>query len=330
MPVSRQDGIGVEVQIKEFLPSSFPVQLHQTPQNLSHISSLTSLTTLGHGRLCSIVQGFYSHSTTVLHLVPRLASAALSVATVKGDAPDFAICCGPSILTSTSTKSQSLPPLSRGTRWHSYPGSVVTVSVSNSLDALSTNIFKAIKGSAIHPRLTLLPLNHAGSLFWTLPQSGDIVDEGHDASVQKQKIEGSKFEVLGNDLSRKTLEPVEQGIKDTGARKEGIDDVLSLLKDFFNGKERSKTVAWGTALPGGILSGEKDTDEIPLFVDGCPLTLGIENPDGVFIKIIPCKTVFDIGANGMLKVSTVEKGTSKPEPNQITNSKVYLTFLFQS
>ncbi|KAG8939406.1 ATPase with role in protein import into the ER [Tulasnella sp. 424] len=142
--------------------------------------------------------------------------------------------------------------------------------------------------------------------FWALPQSGDIVDECHDAPVQPQHPEGPKFEELKNDLSRKTLKPVEQVLKDIGTRKEDIDDVLvsgctrtrkiqSLLKDFFNGKEPSKAtnpdeaVGWDVALQGGILSGDECNNEV-LLVNVCPLTLGIKTPGGVFPKIIPCKT----------------------------------------
>ncbi|KIO25597.1 hypothetical protein M407DRAFT_236961, partial [Tulasnella calospora MUT 4182] len=54
----------------------------------------------------------------------------------------------------------------------------------------------------------------------------------------------SKFEELNNDLFRKTLKPVDQVLKDSGIKKEDIDDVVliggstrirkvqSLLKDF--------------------------------------------------------------------------------------------------
>jgi heat shock protein 5 len=110
------------------------------------------------------------------------------------------------------------------------------------------------------------------------------------------------------DLFRKTLKPVEQVLKDSGKKKEEIDDVVlvggstripkvqSLLRDFFNGKEPSKginpdeAVAWGAALQGGILSGEEGTDGV-LLIDVCPLTLGIETTGGVFTKIIPRNTV---------------------------------------
>ncbi|KAG8939218.1 ATPase with role in protein import into the ER [Tulasnella sp. 424] len=63
--------------------------------------------------------------------------------------------------------------------------------------------------------------------------------------------------------------------------------VQSLLKDFFNGKEPNiginpdEAVAWSAPLHGGILSGEKGTDQV-LFIDVCHLTLGIETTGGVF------------------------------------------------
>ncbi|KAG8982841.1 ATPase with role in protein import into the ER, partial [Tulasnella sp. 427] len=127
---------------------------------------------------------------------------------------------------------------------------------------------------------------------------------GNDFS---ETLTRAKFEELNNDLFRKTLKPVEQVLKDSGMKKEDIDDVVlvggstripkvqTLLKDFFNGKEPSKginpdeAVAWGAALQGGILSGEEGTGDV-LLIDVCPLTLGIETTGGVFTKIIPRNT----------------------------------------
>ncbi|KAG8936119.1 ATPase with role in protein import into the ER [Tulasnella sp. 418] len=130
-------------------------------------------------------------------------------------------------------------------------------------------------------------------------------ENGNDFS---ETLTRAKFEELNNDLFRKTLKPVEQVLKDSGMKKEDIDDVVlvggstripkvqSLLKDFFNGKEPSKginpdeAVAWGAALQGGVLSGDENTDDI-LLIDVIPLTLGIETTGGVFTKIIPRNTV---------------------------------------
>ncbi|KIO27786.1 hypothetical protein M407DRAFT_243248 [Tulasnella calospora MUT 4182] len=146
---------------------------------------------------------------------------------------------------------------------------------------------------------------------------------GNDFS---ETLTRAKFEEINNDLFRKTLKPVEQVLKDSGMKKEDIDDVVlvggstripkvqSLLKDFFNGKEPSKginpdeAVAWGAALQGGILSGEKGTDEV-LLIDVCPLTLGIETTGGVFTKIIPRNTVIPTKKSQMFSTAADNQPT---------------------
>ena len=70
-----------------------------------------------------------------------------------------------------------------------------------------------------------------------------------------------------------------------------------MLKDFFNGKEPSKSinpdeaVAYGAAVQAAILEGKSDS-----VLDGCilldvaPLTLGLETAGGVMTSIIPRNT----------------------------------------
>ncbi|XP_072043589.1 endoplasmic reticulum chaperone BiP-like [Amphiura filiformis] len=122
-------------------------------------------------------------------------------------------------------------------------------------------------------------------------QAGIEIDSlygGHDLS---ETLTRAKFEALNMDLFRSTLKPVEQVLKDSGIAKGNIDEIVlvggstripmirELVKDFFNGKEPSKginpdeAVAYGAAVEGGILSGEKELALIVL-QDVTPLTIG--------------------------------------------------------
>ncbi|KAG8841150.1 ATPase with role in protein import into the ER [Serendipita sp. 411] len=74
-------------------------------------------------------------------------------------------------------------------------------------------------------------------------------------------------------------------------------EVQQLIKEFFGGKEPSKSinpdeaVAYGAAVQGGILSGEGGLSDGVLLIDVNPLTLGIETTGGVFTKLIPRNSV---------------------------------------
>jgi heat shock protein 5 len=125
-----------------------------------------------------------------------------------------------------------------------------------------------------------------------------------------ETITRARFEELCADLFKKTLQPVQQVLDDSGMKKSDIDEVVlvggstripkvqQLIKDFFNGKEPNRginpdeAVAYGAAVQGGILGGEEheSTKDI-LLIDVTPLTLGIETVGGVMTKIIPRGTV---------------------------------------
>jgi L1 cell adhesion molecule like protein len=135
------------------------------------------------------------------------------------------------------------------------------------------------------------------------------LDSLHDGQDFSSTITRAKFENLCEDLFRKTMEPVEQVLRDSKMSKTNIDEVVlvggstripkiqQLLSDFFGGKELCKSinpdecVAYGAAVQAAILTGSKD-EKISdmLLLDVCPLSLGLETAGGVMTKLIPRNT----------------------------------------
>jgi heat shock protein 5 len=95
-----------------------------------------------------------------------------------------------------------------------------------------------------------------------------------DGTDFSETLTRARFEELNMDLFKKTLGPVKKVMEDASFKKSQLDEIVmvggstripkvqQLIKDYFNGKEPNKginpdeAVAYGAAVPGGILSGE--------------------------------------------------------------------------
>uniref|UniRef100_A0A6G6ACT4 Heat shock 70 kDa protein-like protein n=1 Tax=Borely moumouvirus TaxID=2712067 RepID=A0A6G6ACT4_9VIRU len=139
----------------------------------------------------------------------------------------------------------------------------------------------------------------------------DSLFEGIDYNTL---ITRAKFEDICSDLFRKTIEPVEQVLRDSKLDKSQVHEIVlvggstripkikDMLSSYFNGKKLNESVnpdeavAYGAAVQAAILSGQSD-DKLNniVLVDVTPLSLGLETVGGIMTNLIdrntsiPCK-----------------------------------------
>ena len=131
----------------------------------------------------------------------------------------------------------------------------------------------------------------------------DALMDGQDLNVT---ITRSKFEDLCIDLFKKCIPPLENVLKDSKLSKSEIHEVVlvggstripkivSMVQEFFNGKEPNKSinpdeaVAYGAAVQAAVITNVKDENiEKLILLDVTPLSLGIETVGGVMTVLIP-------------------------------------------
>jgi len=135
----------------------------------------------------------------------------------------------------------------------------------------------------------------------------DSLYEGVDYSTT---ISRARFEELNMDFFRKTMNPVERVLRDSGIPKDKVHEIVlvggstripkiqQMLSEFFGGKECNRSinpdeaVAYGATVQAAILSGESGDENLDkiLLLDVAPLSLGLETAGGVMTPLIKRNT----------------------------------------
>ncbi len=136
------------------------------------------------------------------------------------------------------------------------------------------------------------------------------IDSLFDGIDYNATITRARFEDLCMDQFKKCMDPVEKVLRDAKIAKGAVDEivlvggstripkVVSMLSDFFNGKEPCKSinpdeaVAYGATVQAAILSGQDKSEKLSelLLLDVTPLSLGLETAGGVMTTLIKRNT----------------------------------------
>jgi len=148
----------------------------------------------------------------------------------------------------------------------------------------------------------------AKRMLSTVTETTIDVESLMDGIDFSQKVTRARFEELNKSLFKKTLAPVKKVLEDAKKSKKDVHEivmvggstripkVISLLKEFFDGKEPKRdinpdeAIAYGAAVQAGVLGKHQDSADIVL-LDVTPLTLGIETYGGVMTNVVPRNTV---------------------------------------
>lgn len=131
----------------------------------------------------------------------------------------------------------------------------------------------------------------------------DNIYEGHDFYTS---ITRAKFEMICDDLFKRTIAPLDKALEDAKLSKADINQIVmvggstripkicQLVSEYFNGKELNKSinpdecVAYGATIQAAILTGNNSSklDDM-LLLDVNPLTIGIETDGQIMTPLLP-------------------------------------------